>query len=65
MGAVLVSEAVVKAPDVIFYALFENERPRARFLDFNHVLKDFHAGRPAGRPARLAQPGLIPKIGLG
>ena len=29
MGTVLVSEALVKAPDVIFCALFENDGPRA------------------------------------
>ena len=55
MGTVLFSEALGKAPDVIFCALFENKGPRARFLDSNPVFKDFHAGRPA----RPAQPGLI------
>ena len=59
VGTVLLSEALVKAPDVIFCTLFENEGPRDRFLDFNPVFKDFHAGQPAGRPARPAQPGLI------
>ena len=54
MGTVLVSEALVKAPDVIFYALFENEGPRARFVNFTLVFKKFHAGRPIP-----AQPSLI------